>query len=132
MDSNQPCLILVVDDEKEFEEYIETLLQRRGYDHVSFVNSCQALDFVKNHREEVDIIISDIKMPGIDGIDLARKAADIKKDIAIILVSGYSDELAKSETIPNVKTVLDKPVRKADLLTAVETEIKSCRKRRGM
>ncbi len=115
------CSILVVDDEAEFVEYVETLLRRQGYGHTSFSDSRRALEFFSTHSESVDIIVSDIRMPGIDGIELARRAARIKKDISIILVSGYSEKLVEGSSLPNVKALLDKPVTKADLLKAIES-----------
>lgn len=130
MQQEKPCLILVVDDEESVEAYIHELLERHDYDHVSFDNGEEALDFLSKHADSVDLILSDINMPRMDGIKLAAKAAQIKPDIPIILISGYSDKLWEGMTVPNVKAVLDKPVLKIDLVQTIETIIGN-KKRRG-
>ena len=111
MQQEKPCLILVVDDEESVEAYINELLEHHDYDHVSFDNGEEALDFLSKHTDSVDLILSDIKMPCMDGIELAAKAAQIKPNIPIILISGYSDKLWEGMTAPNVKAVLDKQGR---------------------
>src|SRR5512139_1672880 len=67
----KPCLILVVDDEESVEAYIHELLERHDYDHVSFDNGEEALDFLSKHADSVDLILSDINMLRMDGIELA-------------------------------------------------------------
>jgi CheY-like chemotaxis protein len=121
MQPEKPCLILTVDDNEHVEACIEELLERYDYDYVSFDNGKEALDFLSKHSDSVDLILSDIKMPGIDGIELATKAMQIKGNIPIILISGYSEKLREGMTAPNVKAVLDKPVLKTDLIQTIET-----------
>ena len=130
MQQEKPCLILVVDDEELIEVYIHELLERYDYDHVSFDNGEEALDFFSKHTDSVDLILSDIKMPRMDGIELAAKAAQIKPNIPVILISGYSDKLWEGMTAPNVKAVLDKPVLGIELVQTIETVLGNA-KRRG-
>jgi two-component system cell cycle response regulator CpdR len=106
------------------------LLEHHDYDHVSFDNGEEALDFLSKHTDSVDLILSDIKMPRMDGIELAAKAAQIKPNIPIILISGYSDKLWEGMTAPNVKAVLDKPVFRIDLVQTIEAVLGNA-KRRG-
>lgn len=120
------CVVLVVDDEKMMEEFIEELLQSRGYEHVSFTDPAEAIRFLARNADRIDLMISDIRMPVIDGIELAKKAVEIKNDIPIILLSGYSEKLPQAATIPNVRAVLEKPLLKTDLIQAVESIIKGC------
>jgi CheY-like chemotaxis protein len=121
------CVIVVVDDEKMMEEYIEELLQKRGYEHKSFDDPAKALDYFAENAESVDLIISDIKMPHIDGLELTRRAADIKNHVPVILLSGYSERLPEAATMENVRAVLEKPLLKTDLLQAVEGALTGCR-----
>lgn len=127
MGTREKCIVLVVDDEQMMEEYIEELLQRYGYEHQSFTSPAEALEFFSVHRDEVDLIISDIKMPAIDGFELTRKAALMRPDIPVILLSGYSETLPDAATLPNVRALLEKPLLKTDLLQAVEGVLKTCR-----
>jgi CheY-like chemotaxis protein len=116
----EPSLILIVDDEEQIASYIQELLNRYGYLHVSFDNGEDVLDFLSAHADSVDLIITDIKMPGINGIELATKAAQIKPDIPVILITGYTDKLWEGITAPNVAAALEKPFFRTDLLQAIE------------
>jgi two-component SAPR family response regulator len=107
MGTKKQCFILVVDDERQVCEYIQAVLRRRGYKMASFQEPIQALEFLSANAEEVDLIVSDIVMPGIDGIELAKRAAHIRGDIPIILLSGYSKRLVDAASGPNVKVVLE-------------------------
>lgn len=126
MADEKPCLILVVDDEEQIEGYIQELLQRQGYEQVSFVDPEKALEFFRQNAQRIGLIISDIRMPGIDGVELTRRAAQVKKDIQVILLSGYTDKLVDAASLPNVRACLEKPVLKTDLIQTVEGVIDGC------
>jgi two-component system, cell cycle sensor histidine kinase and response regulator CckA len=126
-DATKVCHVLVVDDEEEIEEYVREVLRRRGYSSSSFRDPLKALDYFMENAEKVDLVVSDIVMPEMDGIQLAQRVAEIREDIPIILLSGYSDRLVEGAALPNVKALLDKPVLRTDLVQAVEGIIQSCR-----
>lgn len=125
--SQQKCIILVVDDEEMMEEYIQDLLRERGYEHASFMDPVKALEFFSKNADRVELVISDIRMPGIDGLELAKRAVEIKADVPIILLSGYSEKLPEAASLPNVRAVLEKPLLKTDLVQAVESVMTGCR-----
>jgi CheY-like chemotaxis protein len=129
MGQQKICLIVVVDDEKQVEEYIQAVLGRLGYDQVSFYDPEKAIEYLSQNAGRVDLIVSDILMPGIDGLELARKAAEIKPDVPVILLSGYSEKLPDAIALSNVKSVLHKPVLKTDLVQTVENAVKGCGRR---
>ena len=118
--------VIVVDDEKEVEECLQTVLGRLGYDDVSFYDPLKAIEYLRDSDGSIDLILSDIAMPGIDGIEPARRAGEIKPDVPVILLSGYSERFPEAAALPNVKGVLHKPVLRADLAEAVENVIKGC------
>lgn len=122
------CIILVVDDEELMGSYIEEVLRRGSYEHVAFTEPEKALEFLAWNADKVDLIISDIKMPGMNGIALAREAAGIKADIPVVLLSAYESGSIDIDaaTLPNVKAVLEKPLLKTDLLRTVEEVTGSC------
>ncbi len=126
-DATKVCHVLVVDDEEEIEEYVREVLRRRGYNSSSFHDPLKALGYFMENPEKVDLVVSDIVMPEMDGIQLAQKMAEIRGDIPIILLSGYSDRLVEGASLFNVKALLDKPVLRTDLVQAVEGIIQSCR-----
>jgi len=79
--------ILIVDDEKIIRDVVEAYLVKSGYECKSTTSGSDALELQKNFK--ADVLISDIRMPGMSGIDLARKIYD-KYTIPVILMSGYS------------------------------------------
>jgi FixJ family two-component response regulator len=110
--------VLVVDDEEQVEEMIETFLSKRGYQTISFVNSENALRFIKKNSQMVDLVITDLKMPRLSGVELARRMLDTDKGIPVILVTGFLE--GSPDGVPNIKKVLEKPVLKKELLEAVD------------
>ncbi len=109
------------------EEYIEELLKAEGYEHASFTDPVEAIRYLAQNADRIDLLISDIRMPVVDGFELAKKAVEIKGGIGIILLSGYSEKLPQAATLPNVRAVLDKPLLKTDLIQAVKSAIGGCK-----
>ncbi len=72
-DATKVCHVLVVDDEEEIEEYVREVLRRRGYSSSSFRDPLRALDYFIENAEKVDLVVSDIVMPEMDGIQLAQR-----------------------------------------------------------
>jgi len=81
--------ILVVDDELTIIEVLKTLLVKSGYSVTSCLNGSDALDKL---REEVfDLMITDVRLPGIDGITLLKRAIDLQSHMAVIVMTAYSE-----------------------------------------
>lgn len=79
--------ILVVDDEEPIRILYEHELQEEGYEVLLAADALQALEIVDN--EAVDLIVLDIKMPGMNGIEAMQKIVGKKKDLPIIINSAY-------------------------------------------
>ncbi|MFO7784102.1 MAG: sigma-54-dependent transcriptional regulator [Thermodesulfobacteriota bacterium] len=79
--------ILVVEDEQVFMRSIDMYLKRRGLDVTCLYDSNEALKLIK--RERFDILVSDLKMPGLDGITLASTARELHPEISIVLMTAY-------------------------------------------
>jgi len=89
-DLNGSETILVVDDEPDVGFYLETILQNHGYRVLTAQDHKQAIDLFKAHREEIQLVLSDVGLPKVDGITLCSKLKELKLDLKIILCSGYS------------------------------------------
>ena len=116
-------LVLVVDDEGMMKEYLEEVMKRHGYKYAAFVDPSEALVFVQMNSNKIDLVVTDIKMPGITGYDLAKEVLKINPRIPVILISAYFPSLNAVQEAPNVKRVLSKPLSTKLLVEAVETEI---------
>ena len=80
--------IMVVDDEKIVRESLSVWLQKFGYEVVAVEGGEKALDLLD--REEWSILLVDLKMPRIDGIEVLRKALEVKPDIPVIIFTAYA------------------------------------------
>src|SRR4051794_6257280 len=84
--------ILVVEDNDQVREFAVSLLGELGYRVVSAASAEEAL-LVLDRGEAIDIVFSDVVMPGLSGVDLAKIARGKQPDLPIVLASGYSEEI---------------------------------------
>jgi two-component system response regulator (stage 0 sporulation protein F) len=104
--------ILVIDDDESTRESLTTYLDELGYEVFEANNGLTALELIKTKNP--DLIISDIRMPGLNGIELAYVVKGLKFDIPIILVSCYENsELKFAEAY--YFSYLPKPLNISDL-----------------
>ncbi len=80
--------ILVVDDERSMRELLELVLKRQGYSVHTAENGSRALDLVRQNL--YDLIISDVKMPDIDGIELLERVREISPDTLVIMITAFA------------------------------------------
>ena len=116
--------ILIVDDDNDIRSYINDVLLDAGYKTYLAENGKEGLLKFKEHKP--DLVISDIKMPIIDGFELMQEIKTIDLYIPFILSSGYykniDQDIAKS--IFHADAILSKPFEGSDLLDAVEKAMK--------
>lgn len=82
--------ILVVDDEQETREFISEFLELRGYQVLTAANGLEAISAVKSERPH--IVLLDIRMPGLDGIEALQRIRAIDKEVGVIMVTAVKDE----------------------------------------
>ena len=119
--------IILVDDDSEVLEVLGEVLTACGYDVESFDNAAVALDHL-GHGSAADLLITDLSMPGTDGLALIREAQRRKPGLPAILLSGYSrDELGlDTGKLPAGQlTLLQKPVRASELAKQVAALLSS-------
>ena len=108
--------VLIVDDEPEIINLIAAFLRRKGNYEVFFASSPQkALEIIKDNPS-IDLVISDVEMPGMRGQDLLREIAQISRGTNFILISGYVHE---PQSLPIDIPFIRKPFTANDLLSAV-------------
>ena len=112
--------ILVVDDEKAIAELACQMLTRLGYKTSASFSSVEALATFQTDPGAVDLIITDMTMPGMTGVDLAQKARLVRPDIKIIICTGFSDQLDEDMAGQlALNGYLTKPISKQDLAYAI-------------
>ena len=89
--------VLVVDDDEAVNAMLSDVLSRHGYHTDTADAGEQAL--AKYRRDAYDVVVSDIKMPGMEGTDLLREIREIDEDTSVILVTGYADLASAREAV---------------------------------
>ena len=108
--------ILLVDDESELREVVVALLEEPGHTVLAASDGYEALRVLVERR--VDLLITDLKMPGISGFELARQAKLMRPHLHVIYISGSQGAAARTDG-RTYGRVLRKPVRANDLLIEV-------------
>lgn len=109
--------VLVVDDEESIRELLSKTLAIERYDVDTAVDAAGALDRMRS--SDYDLLIADLKMPGMDGLTLIRKAKSLNADLRIIIITGYSSESSAIEAVNlGVNGYLTKPFPIPDVLAA--------------
>ena len=86
---NSTCRVLVVDDNAEQVNILKKILVREGYEVSSAIRGADALKIVQ--EESIDVLITDMSMPEMDGITLLKKAKVIKKNLPVIIITAFGE-----------------------------------------
>ncbi len=82
--------ILIVDDEEGVRISLKKVLHRDGYDITTAENGMEAIDIVREHINEIETVISDFKMPGLDGLETLTEIGKLNPEIIRIILTGYA------------------------------------------
>jgi excisionase family DNA binding protein len=114
--------ILVVDDESSIRDLLAKTLALAEYDVDTASDGRSALERLRLYP--YDLLIADLKMPGIDGLNVIREAKRLKADLPVIIITGYSTETAAIEAVNlGVSGYLTKPFRVPQVLAAAAKAI---------
>lgn len=111
-------LALVVDDEPIVREVTATLLGFMGYEVLTAQDGQEALELFEQNRERLRLILMDMSMPRLNGLEAARNILQRDPSLPIVLCSGYPAEIYGLEAVP-LSGFLQKPYRRADLIRAL-------------
>jgi signal transduction histidine kinase/ActR/RegA family two-component response regulator/HAMP domain-containing protein len=104
--------ILLVDDETALLEITRSFLERHGYDVKSTADPAEALELFVANPDDFDLVITDMAMPNITGVELSKKIILIQPDMPVILCSGYSDAINAQQAIEiGIRSYVEKPVK---------------------
>ena len=110
--------VLIVEDEQTDRAILENIVEGLGHEVYVASNGVQALNLHFGRR--IDVVITDLHMPHVDGRDLIRALRDSFSDAVIIAVSGSGPDLLAAVTGMGVFAVLGKPVDRHELVEALE------------
>jgi CheY-like chemotaxis protein len=112
--------ILFVDDEEVIVQIGKVMLTGLGYDFVGTTDSLEALNLFQEQPERFDLVITDMTMPNMTGVELARELMRIQPEIPIILCTGFSEEITpeRAKAI-GLKNFILKPIIMSQIATAI-------------
>ncbi len=114
--TEQKLRILLVEDDEDFREALQTRLSKRGFDLTTKTTAEEALEIVA--KEEFDAVVSDIKLPTMDGVEFLKKVRETRDGIPVILLTGYASLESAQEAIRlNAFDYLLKPLENINELT---------------
>lgn len=111
--------VLIADDEEPVRRVASRLLVRNGYEVLEAANGAEALRMLVAGDGKIDILVSDIIMPEMGGLELARRVATDFPGLPVLLISGYSDSHELGQSIPAELDLLQKPFSGTELTAAV-------------
>ena len=115
--------ILLAEDDAAMRQYLERALEKAGYAVTAVDRGTAALPLLE--QERFDLLLTDIKMPVMDGIALALTAARDYPELPILLMTGYADQRERAKNLESlVRDVLVKPFSLADLRGSLQTNEK--------
>jgi two-component system cell cycle response regulator CpdR len=111
--------ILLAEDDEDMRRFLEKALENAGYDVVACDNGASAYERVK--EEPFTLLLTDIVMPEMDGIELARRATELDPALKVMFITGFAAVALNPEGgAPKTAKVLSKPFHLRDLVNQVE------------
>ena len=111
--------ILLVEDDESLRKFLAQALVRAGHDVIDYGDGEQAHECLQGHR--FDLLLTDIVMPGMDGIELAKRAAAMNEAMKIMYITGFAAvALHPASNAPKQAKVLSKPFHLREIVAEVE------------
>ena len=121
--------ILIVDDEAEMRETLKGFFDKRGYKTAAVESGLLGLNILA--KESFDVVISDIRMPFMNGIDFTKRAKKLKSDLVIIVLTACTElDVAQEAIRANVNDYLTKPVELEKLKKSIDDGIRATEEKR--
>lgn len=111
--------ILLAEDDETLRRFLAQALIKAGHEVTDFGDGAEAHECLKGFR--FDLLLTDIVMPGMDGIELAKRAADLNQALKIMFITGFAAvALHPSSNAPKQAKVLSKPFHLRDIVVEVD------------
>jgi CheY-like chemotaxis protein len=112
--------VLVVEDQEAVRRLTKTILEEHGYRVLEAASGAEAHAVARGHAGEIDLLLTDVVMPGMDGRTLSEQLRDLRPNLRVILMSGYAaDLIAHRDALASGLAYIQKPFRPEELATKV-------------
>jgi two-component system, cell cycle response regulator CpdR len=114
--------ILLAEDDESLRKFLAQALVKAGHEVTDFGDGSDAFECLKGYR--FDLLVTDIVMPGMDGIELAKRAAELNQALKIMFITGFAAvALHPSSNAPKQAKVLSKPFHLREIVAEVDRMI---------
>lgn len=117
--------ILLVEDEEQTRDAVHRNLVRAGYTVLVAQNGVQALEIANAHPGGIHLVLTDSMMPEMGGAELAKRLKEDRPEIGVLLMSGYTEDLARGGPVSDDEFFIEKPFTSADLLLGIREALRS-------
>jgi CheY-like chemotaxis protein len=111
-------VVLVVDDERSVREFVKATLRKEGFQTIEAGDGIEAFNLVQEFGENIALLLTDIKMPGMDGVELAESVRELFPRMPVLFISAYPDPDPRDRLIKGY-SLLAKPFLPHTLVKAV-------------
>jgi DNA-binding response OmpR family regulator len=119
MSEDRPT-VLVVDDEEDLRDIMRRMLERRGFDTLVAGDSEQAIERCRDHPGEIDVLVTDLGLPGASGGELSRSATTLRPQMGVVYISGLPKDIAVTKgLISDDALLVKKPFTSDQLIEAL-------------
>jgi PAS domain S-box-containing protein len=124
--ANRRGTVLVVEDDEAMVYLLRKLLPQSGYQMLAATDGAKAIDLYLDHKEEIDVVLLDLGLPKVPGIDVIQKLKEHNPAVKIVVATGYLEPELKSEIFrAGVKDCINKPYVVRDVLEKLGSLIQS-------
>jgi CheY-like chemotaxis protein len=116
--------LLIVEDDESVRMFVSRALARGGHDVDIAADGAQGLDMIETASGNYDLVLSDIRMPEMDGIEMAKSAAGRFPEMKIVLMTGYAEQRERAAELDGIiRDVVQKPFTLAEIRSRVESAL---------
>jgi CheY-like chemotaxis protein len=121
-------LVLLVEDEAGIREVARRILERRGYRVIAAADGHEAIGLARAHDGPIDLLITDVIMPGMLGKEVAEQILALRPDTQVLYMSGYAQPiLGEGDSLPKGMVLLEKPFTEHVLLSKAHEALSASR-----
>jgi CheY-like chemotaxis protein len=118
--------VLVVEDAEALRKLSVTLLEEHGYQVLSAANGSEALELAQKDTQRIDLLLTDVIMPGLGGHQLAQRLEAVRPGLKVLYMSGYTDSsIGQHGVLEEGITLLSKPFTEEELVRKIREVLDS-------